>query len=102
MEQSPTEVVWSNGDQLASEVVAKAFKLDGKKDLFKRDAAPFSAAKGIGIGTIIVVVIITLILIAMLSRCSSCDPQTENCFSSSSSRSSGGSYGGFSGGGGHK
>ena len=61
-----------------------------------------SAAKGIGIGTIIVVLVITLILISMLSRCSSCDPQVENCSSSSSSRSSGGSYGGFSGGGGHK
>lgn len=103
MEQSPTEVVWSAGDQLAFDVVAKAFNLQGKQDLFKRDdAAPFSASRSIGIGTIIVVLIITLILLALLSRCSRCDPQVENCTTSSSSRSSGGSFGGFSGGGGHK
>ncbi|MEO7106291.1 MAG: DUF4178 domain-containing protein, partial [Rhodoferax sp.] len=102
MEQSPTELVWSSGDQLASEVVAKAFKLEGKQDLLKRDVEPFSAAKSMGIGTIIVIVVITLILISMLGRCSSCNPQVENCTSSSSSRSSGGSFGGFSGGGGHK
>ena len=103
MEQSATELVWSSGDQLASDVVAKAFGLEGKKDLLKRDdAAPFSAASSIGIGTIIVVLIITLILLSLLGRCSSCDPRVENCSSSSSSRSSGGSFGGFSGGGGHK
>lgn len=102
MEQTPTELVWSSGDQLASEVVAKAFKLEGKEDLLKRDVAPFSAAKGIGIVTIIVVLVITLILLSLLSNCSSCDPKVENCSSSSSSRSSGGSWGGSSGGGGHK
>ena len=102
LEQTPTELVWSSGDQLASEVVAKAFKLEGKADLLKRDVEPFSAAKSIGIGTIIVVLVITLILLSLLSRCSSCDPKVENCSSSSSSRSSGGSWGGFSGGGGHK
>ncbi|QTN26704.1 DUF4178 domain-containing protein [Rhodoferax sp. AJA081-3] len=102
MEQTPTELVWSSGDQLASEVVAKAFKLEGKEDLLKRDVAPFSAAKSIGIGTIIVILVITLILLSLLSKCSSCDPKVENCSSSSSSRSSGGSWGGSSGGGGHK
>jgi hypothetical protein len=103
LEQSPSEVVWSSGDQLASDVVAKAFGLEGKKDLLKRDdATPFSAASSIGIGTIIVVLIVTLILLSLLGRCSSCDPRVENCSSSSSSRSSGGSFGGFSGGGGHK
>ena len=103
MEQSATEVVWSSGDQIDFAVVAKAFNLQDKQDLFKReDAAPFSGARSIGCGTIIVVVILTLILIALLSRCSSCNPQVENCTTSSSSRSSGGSFGGFSGGGGHK
>nr|WP_315488720.1 DUF4178 domain-containing protein [uncultured Rhodoferax sp.] len=102
LEQTPTELVWSSGDQLASEVVAKAFKLEGKADLLKRDVEPFSASKSVGIGTIIVVLIITLILLSLLSKCSSCDPNVENCSSSSSSRSSGGSWGGFSGGGGHK
>ncbi len=100
LEQSPTEVVWSNGDQLDSDVVAKAFGLEDKKDLLKRDATPFSAAHSIGIGTIIVVLIVTLILLSLLSRCSRCDPKVENC--SSSYRSSGGSFGGYSGGGGHK
>ena len=102
MEQTPTELVWSSGDQLAHDVVAKAFKLEGKEDLLKRDVAPFSAAKSVGIGTIIVVLVVLLILMSLLSRCSSCDPKVENCSSSSSSRSSGGSWGGFSGGGGHK
>ena len=102
MEQTPTELIWSSGDQIASEVVVNAFKLEGKQDLLKRDVAPFSAAKSIGIGTIIVVLVITLILLALLGRCSSCNPNVENCSSSSSSRSSGGSFGGFSGGGGHK
>ena len=103
LEQSPTEVVWSSGDQIAFEVVAKAFGLEGKKDLLKRgDAAPFSPASSIGIGTIIVVLVVTLLLLSLLSRCSRCDPRVENCTSSSSSRSSGGSFGGFSGGGGHK
>lgn len=101
-EKSETEVVWSSGDQLASDVVAKAFGLEGKQDLLKRDAAPFSAARSMGVGTIIVIVVITIILLALLGRCSSCDPNVENCTSSSSSRSSGGSFGGFSGGGGHK
>ena len=102
LEQSPTELVWSSGEQITSDAVATAFKLQDKKDLFKRDVAPFSAAPSIGIGTIIVVLIVTLILLSLLSKCSSCNPQVENCSSSSSFRSSGGSFGGFSGGGGHK
>jgi hypothetical protein len=103
LEQSDSELVWSNGDQLESDVVAKAFGLEDKKELLTRsDVAPFSAARSIGIGTIIMVLVITLILLSLLSRCSSCDPRVENCSSSSSSRSSGGSFGGYSGGGGHK
>ena len=100
LEQSASELVWSHGEQISSDAVAQAFKLQDKKDLFKRDVAPFSAAPSIGIGTIIVVLIVTLILLSLLSRCSRCDPKVENC--SSSYRSSGGSWGGFSGGGGHK
>jgi hypothetical protein len=102
LEKSASELVWSSGDQLASDVVAKAFGLEDKKDLLTRsDATPFSAARSVGIGTIIVVLVIVLILLSLLSRCTRCDPRVENC-SSSSSRSSGGSFGGFSGGGGHK
>ncbi len=100
MEQSPQELTWSVGSAISSDLVAKAFGLEGKKDLLKRDVAPFSAAPSIGIGTLIVLVLVLLLLSALLSRCSRCDPQVENC--SSSYRSSGGSYGGYSGGGGHK
>ena len=102
-EQSGTEVVWSTGDQLSSDTVAKAFGLEGKKDLLERDdVAPFSAAPSVGIVGIIVLVVVLLLLSALLSRCSSCDPQVENCASSSGYRSTAGSYGGYSGGGGHK
>jgi ribosomal protein L37AE/L43A len=101
LEQSGSELVWSSGDQMSSDTVAKAFGLQDKKDLLKRgDVAPFSAAPSMSVGTIIVVVIVLVLLSALFSRCSSCDPSVENC--SSSSRSSGGSFGGFSGGGGHK
>ncbi len=99
MEQTPTELTWSSGSKIDSAAVAKAFKIEDKKELFKRaDAAP-TASKGMGCITIIVVFVIILILLSLMRSCS-CDPQRENC--SSSNRSSGGSYGGFSGGGGHK
>lgn len=102
-EQSGTEVVWSSGDQLSSDAVAKAFGLEGKKDLLARDdVAPFSAAPSFGITSIIVLVVVLLLLSVILSRCSSCNPQVENCASSSGYRSTGGAYGGYSGGGGHK
>ena len=100
-EQSGTELVWSCGEQVASDTVATAFGLKDKKDLFQRtDVAPFSRAAHVGLGTIIVIIILLVLLSVLLSRCSSCDPRVENC--SSSSRSSGGSFGGYSGGGGHK
>ncbi len=103
LEQTPSEMVWSIGGPIAFDVVAKAFGLEDKKDLLKRDdVAPFSPSPSIGIGTIIVVVVAMVIVMSLLSRCSRCDPKVQNCSSSSSSRSSGGSFGGFSGGGGHK
>jgi ribosomal protein S27AE len=102
MEQSANEVTWSLGSKIESDAVAKAFKLEDKKELLKRsDAGPGSAGKKVGCGTIIVVVIIILVLLLLVGRCSGCDPKVENC-SGSSSRSSGGSYGGSSSGGGHK
>ena len=103
LEKSANEVTWSAGGQIDSDTVAKAFKLDDKKELLKRaDAKPGSPVAGMGCGTIIVLVIIVLLVLMLVGRCSSCDPKIENCSSSSSSRSSGGSFGGFSGGGGHK
>jgi ribosomal protein S27E len=102
-EQTPSEVTWSSGSKLNGAIVAAAFRLDGSKELFKRnDAQPLSAASGMSITTIIIVVIVMVILVAMFSRCSSCNPNVENCSSSSGSRTSGGSFGGSSGGGGHK
>ena len=100
LEQTGSELVWSSGDQMASDVVAKAFGLEDKKALLQRgDAAPLSSGASFGIGTIIVIIIALVLFSSLLGRCSSCDPQVENC---STSRSSGGSFGGFSGGGGHK
>ncbi|MEP6771801.1 MAG: DUF4178 domain-containing protein [Polaromonas sp.] len=102
-EESPHEVTWSSGSKLDGDMVAKAFKLEGKKDLFKRaDAKPLSASSGMGCGTIVIVVLVILLFLLLITRCSRCDPNVENCSSSSSARSSGGSYGGYSGGGGHK
>ena len=71
-------------------------KLDAKKDLFRRtDAAPVSAASGLGCGTIIVIAVVIIFLMIILSTCSSSS-------GGSGYRSSGGSYGGYSSGGGHK
>lgn len=95
MERSANELTWSSGSRMDSATVAAAFKLDAKKDMFKRaDAAPLSAASSMGCGTIILVIVVILILLIILSTCSSSG--------GSSSRSSGGSYGGYSSGGGHK
>ena len=102
-EQTPSEVTWSSGDKLTGDVVAKAFKLDDKKELFTRgDAQPLSSAPRMGFVTIFVVVMVILVLLLLIGRCSRCDPARENCSSASSTRTSGGSYGGSSGGGGHK
>ena len=101
-EEAPGEITWSSGSKLEGEAVAKAFKLAGKKDLFKReDAQPLSGASGMGCATVILGVCLILVFLFLISRCSRCDPNVENC-ASSSSRTSGGSYGGYSGGGGHK
>jgi hypothetical protein len=103
LEQTRNEVTWSAGDKIGSDTVAKAFKLDDKKDVLKRDdIGPFVAKSGMGCGTIILLAVVIIILLILMSRCSSCDPRVENCSSSSGYRSSGGSYGGYSSGGGHK
>ncbi|WP_296448142.1 DUF4178 domain-containing protein [Rhodoferax sp. UBA5149] len=80
LEQSANEVTWSVGSQMESDAVAKAM----------------------GFGTVVVLFLILLLFLFLISRCSRCDPATENCSASSSARSSGGSFGGFSSGGGHK
>jgi hypothetical protein len=102
-EESPREVTWSSGSRIDSDSVAKAFRLEGKKDLMARkDAAP-TGGGGIGCVTVIILFVIVLILLSLVRSCARCDPRVENCSSSGSSwRSSGGSYGGSSGGGSHK
>ncbi|MBX3633194.1 MAG: DUF4178 domain-containing protein [Burkholderiaceae bacterium] len=95
MEQSKNELTWSAGDKLASDTVAKAFKLDDKKDLLQRDdPGPFVAAKGLGCGTLILIAVVLIILLVLLSNCSGSP--------GGGYRSSSGSFGGFSTGGGHK
>jgi hypothetical protein len=102
MEQSASEVVWSVGGKIDSEAVAKAFKLEAKKDLLKRsDVGPVSLGSAMSVRTLIVIFLLLILLSVIISRCSSCDPKVENC-TSSNSRSSGGAFGGFSGGGSHK
>ncbi len=103
MEQSAQEVTWSSGSQIDSDLLTRAFKLEEKKDLLKRsDVGPFSAAKSISVGAMIVLVLLLLLVLMLLSRCASCDPTTQNCTSNSGMRTSGGSFGGYSSGGGHK
>jgi len=99
LEQTPREVTWSSGSTIDSDVVAKAFKLDGgKKDLLKRgDAGPTSGGSGVGCGTVIVLFVIVLILLLMVRACRGDDRTGGGGF-----RSGGGSYGGYSSGGGHK
>ena len=104
MEQSPGELIWSSGSMIDSDLVARTFGLDDKADQFKRQSAPESRPiTAMGCLTVIVLGILILVLLLMLGRCSTCDPNVEDCRSTSSAgRSAGGSYGGYSGGGGHK
>jgi hypothetical protein len=95
MERSANELTWSAGSKIDSAAVAAAFKLDGKKDMFKRnDALPVSAASSLGCGTIVLIVVVIVVVLIILSTCSG--------GTGSGSRSAGGSYGGYSSGGGHK
>jgi ribosomal protein L37AE/L43A len=101
MERGAREVTWSSGSKIASDAVVKAFRLEGKKDLFKRaDAGPTSAGGGMGCGTIMLMFLVILIVLAVVKACVD-DDDTRSGFSGGS-RSSGGSFGGYSGGGGHK
>ncbi len=105
MEQSPNEVVWSVGSKIDSAKVVAAFKLTGQQELLQRsDVGPVSLGSGMTVRTLIIIFVLLMLMAMLLSRCSDCDPKTENCSSSysSGSRSSGGSFGGFSTGGGHK
>jgi hypothetical protein len=98
MEETPgKEVTWSSGSKIDSEAVAKAFKLESKRELLKRsDAGPTSAGGGIGCGTIMIMILLILVLLAVLKAC------TDERSNLSGGRTGGGSFGGYSSGGGHK
>ena len=105
-EETRREVTWSIGGKLSSNEVAKAFGLkedalkSGPSDIFNSlDAKPISSIAGVGFGSIVLLIFVLLLFLFLISRCSRCDPNVENC---SSSRSSGGAFGGYSSGGGHK
>ena len=101
MERGAREVTWSSGSKIASDAVAKAFRLEGKKDLLQRaDAGPTSAGGGIGCGTIMLMFLVILIVLAVVKACVDDDGTRSGL--AGGSRSSGGSFGGYSGGGGHK
>ncbi|MBG9388962.1 DUF4178 domain-containing protein [Caenimonas aquaedulcis] len=102
MERTPKEVTWSSGSRIASDAVAKAFKLEDKAGLLKRDSGP-TGGSGIGCGTIIVMFVIILILLLVIKACVDDESSGGSGFASGgSARSGGGSFGGYSSGGGHK
>jgi hypothetical protein len=102
MEESPREVTWSSGSKIDSDTVAKAFKLEGKKDQLKRsDAGPTSSGGGMGCGTIILLFFIILVVLLLIRACMEDEGGSGSGFSSRG-RSSSGSYGGYSSGGSHK
>ena len=101
MEKTRHELSWSAGHRVEGDMIARAFGLLDRADLFKRDdAGPLSSSSGLGCGTVIFLLILMIVLLGGLRACSSCDPRYENC--GAGLRSSGGSWGGFSTGGGHK
>ncbi|MCG2594680.1 DUF4178 domain-containing protein [Ramlibacter sp. XY19] len=105
MEETPTEVTWSVGSQVAADAVAKAFGLEAKKDLLQRGdsgpTTPKSSGTGCGCATIVLVILVILILLALLKACEDDDRNSGSGYSTSSPRSSTGTWGG-GGGGSHK
>ncbi len=101
LEKAQDEWTWSVGERLDSAAVAQAFKLDQKKELFKRsDATPLSEGS-LTVAKVVGIVLLILLVMWMERACDDCDPAVENC-SSTSGRWGGGSFGGSSSGGWHK
>lgn len=103
MEESPHEVTWSVGGQVESDSVAKAFGLEGRKDLLKRgDSGPITprgGGLGCGCATIVLVIVLIVILLLLLRSCEDPGWGSGSGYSSSAPRSS---TGGFGGSGAHK
>jgi endogenous inhibitor of DNA gyrase (YacG/DUF329 family) len=95
MEETPKERTWSVGRKIESDAVAKAFKLEDKKDLLQRsDAGPTSGGgkAGAGCGCFLIIVFFLIFIVLMLKACE--DEFGSGSSSSGSSRSSGSSSGG--------
>jgi hypothetical protein len=103
MERSASEQTWSVGSSIASDAVARAFKLEGKAALLERsDVGPWTPSPGWLLDPRLWVFVTIVLVLLAISQCSQrCDPNVENC-NNSAARTSGGSYGGYSSGGGHK
>ena len=70
MEESAREVTWSSGSRIDSDAVAKAFKLEDKKEQLKRsDAGPTSGGGGVGCGTLILLFVVILIILLLVRAC---------------------------------
>jgi hypothetical protein len=104
MEQSAAELTWSVGGQITSDAVAKAFKLQDKKELLQRqDVKPFQATGGFWMRPDFWIFVVIVLIMFSATTCSNdCDPKVQDCTNYASGRSSSGSFGGFSTGGGHK
>jgi endogenous inhibitor of DNA gyrase (YacG/DUF329 family) len=102
MEETPSEVTWSVGGQVDSDAVAKAFGLEGKKDMLQRgDAGPTTpkgSGVGCGCGTIIMVLILIMIVLVVVKSCRDEGWGTGSGYSTSSPSSSTGGWSGGSGG----
>ena len=111
------EVVWSGGETLLADTVAKAFGLAPEKNAaLRRDALPLSGQSMSTLSKVLIVVVVLMLLLAV-TRCGDsrddCDTlratygdasqEYRGCLNSrSGGRTGGGAFGGYSSGGGHK
>lgn len=95
MEETPRERTWSVGSAIDSDVVAKAFGLQDKKELLQRSDVGPTAGRGSGMGcaTIFLILVLLFFLIAVLKACEDDKRSGSSGFFRGGSWSSGG--GGF-------
>lgn len=93
MEETPRERTWSFGKKIESDAVAKAFRLEEKKDLLKRsDAGPTSGGgKGAGCGCFLLILFLIIFTVLLVKAC---DDEYGSGSGSGGSRSSSSSSGG--------
>ena len=122
LEQTAAEAVWSAGQTIDANVVARAFGIAGASEAaFRRDTSPLTADAGstaskLAKGSVLLVLFVLILVILVTCSNDGCDDvrnafgensneyqQCRRSASSGGSRTSGGSWGGYSsGGGGHK